>query len=134
MTFPIYAITKVKAYLFRPTILFVLLLAFNISSRAQFFEGWPEFGTFSKDEVELKKVAFEPDANAVILFDIARAVDNDEYNLVTRRRIRMKILNDKGMDHANIVIPYYSGDDFEFISDVHAVTATYDQNNVPVIM
>jgi hypothetical protein len=131
MKSPTHLITNVKAYLFRYSFLFLMLA--SGTTHAQVFEGWPEIGTFSSEEVALKKVAFEPDANAVILFDLGRAMNNDEYNLVTYRRIRMKILNDKGMDQANITIPYYSRDDFEFISNIHAVIATYDKNNVPVI-
>jgi len=87
----------------------------------------PEFGIFSADEIDLKKCSFDEHASAVILLD--RAVSNyDEGRLVTSRRIRLKILDDKGKEYGNVRIRFYSGDDFEFIHNIRAISYSDNGN------
>jgi len=49
--------------------------------------------------------------------------------MITERRIRIKILTEKGLDRANIVIPFYHKDDFESISKVKAFTYNFGEGN-----
>jgi len=86
------------------------------------------FGDFSPRDKNLKSVDFDPGADAVILQDVAMATYNDEYNLVFDRRVRIKVLKEKGIDYGNIEIPYYSKDAFEAIMNIEGVVLTLDAN------
>jgi hypothetical protein len=107
---------------------FLVLLAlfhFEISSvKSQNISIQPEFGKFSKEETELKKCDFEPDAEAVVLLDKAWTF-NWGYFDYTIQRIRIKILNEKGINQGNILIPINSFNLFtsmEYIDSVRALT------------
>ena len=71
----------------------------------------PDFGQADTTELSLKSCHFEPDANAMKLFD----VQETEYEpspfggkIKTQKRVRIKIFNEKGFSKATISIPYYS--------------------------
>ncbi|MFT3823484.1 MAG: DUF3857 domain-containing protein [Chitinophagaceae bacterium] len=80
----------------------------------------PDFGNITDSEQKLKECTFDKEADAVIIFDKAIADHNGDNNLVTTRRIRFKILKEKGIERGNIEIYYYSKEDFEIISDIKA--------------
>ena len=122
--------TKYK-FLTMKTLLCLLLLCAGSISYAQ--NSIQDFGAFTEDEKNYKECPFDKDADAVVFFDKATSNYDDEWNLVTSRDIRFKILKEKGKDRANIHILFYSGDDFEFIRDVDAVILSYDDQNNPVV-
>jgi len=93
----------------------------------------PEYANFEKDEIELKVCHFDKDADAVIIFDKANAGYNDEHNLVTERRIRFKILREKGIEKANIQIRYYSYENFETIRGLQASIFNIDDEKGQVL-
>jgi transglutaminase-like putative cysteine protease len=84
----------------------------------------------------MKKCSFDPEADAIILLDKAVVYHDEDYQMITERRIRIKILNEKGIDRADIVIPYRSKDAFENISKIEAYTYNFtetgQQTSVPV--
>lgn len=86
----------------------------------------PEFGVFTQEDIDIKECDFDKDASAVILFDDGFSDYDDDYKLITKRRIRIKILNDKGIDQGNIRIRFYSKDNFEYIQNISAVTFAKD--------
>ncbi len=88
------------------------------------------FGSFSAEEIKLKQCSFDPEAEAIILFDKAVVNHDDNYQMITERRIRIKILNEKGIDRANIVIPFYHKDGFEFLSKIEAYTFNSDASGM----
>src|SRR6186713_1230264 len=83
---------------------------------------FPEFGKFTAEEISLKQCSFDPEAEAVILLDKAVVLHDDNYQMITDRRIRIKILSEKGISRADIVIPYYTKNDFENIIKIQAYT------------
>jgi hypothetical protein len=87
----------------------------------------PEFGIYGAEEVNMKECSFDKDADAVVLLDEAFSNYDDEWQLVTSRRIRIKILNERGIDRGNIVIRFYSKGDFEFIRNVEGLTYSEQQ-------
>ncbi len=91
------------------------------------------FGEFTTEEKLLKHVDFDKEADAVILFDMAIASYNDDYNLLLQRRTRIKILKEKGVSLANVEIPFYSKDKFESIYNLKAIVYTEDGNKSMVI-
>jgi hypothetical protein len=89
----------------------------------------PEYGVPDPKEMQLKSCAFEPDANAMVLFDIQEM----EYEpsafggkIVTEKRVRIKIFNEKGYSAATIRIPYYSKKNNTKIKDLRGIIYNTD--------
>ena len=114
----------------------VFIFTFFICSVSYSQTDFPEFGTFSDEEKKLKQCSFDPEAEAVILLDKAVVLHDDEYHMITDRRIRIKILSEKGISRADIVIPYYTKNDFENIIKIQAYTYNFNetgqQTSMPV--
>ncbi len=90
----------------------------------------PEFGKFTEEEKKLTECPFDKEADAIVLIDQASSDHDEEYRLITIRRIRIKVLKEKGIGRADIMIRYYHGDDFEFISNVEAIVANGEPSGV----
>ncbi|MES1216477.1 MAG: DUF3857 domain-containing protein [Bacteroidota bacterium] len=88
-----------------------------------------EFGNISPAEIAMKECDFDPNAEAVVLFDIEEVkcylYPGSVYTKIDRH-VRIKILKDKGLDEANIKLPYYSFDKTESIDDLIAQTYNVD--------
>jgi hypothetical protein len=105
-----------------------LLATFSLIHRASAQDKFIEFGQVRHDEMMLKECSFDKSADAMILLDHAVAYFNDENNLITERRIRLKILKEKGVERGDIRIPFYSEGDFENIYNIEAVVFTPTAN------
>lgn len=105
-----------------------ILIAFSlfICTRTAGQSQLPVFGQITAEEISLKECSFDKEADAVIIFDEAWTDYDDHYSMITSRRVRIKILNDKGLDRGNIIIPFYSQDNFEFIKDIKGATSNID--------
>jgi hypothetical protein len=109
---------------------FLLLLAFSHLSGYSIAQSeLPPFGTVNLSEFDIKECSFDKTADAVVIYDQAISNYNDEYNLVTRRRTRFKILKESGIEHGNIHIRFYSKDKFEFITGINAVVINPRDNS-----
>jgi hypothetical protein len=93
----------------------------------------PEYKEFTVEEANIKTCDFDREAEAVIIFDVASANYNEQYNLVFNRRIRFKILKEKGIRRGNIEIPFWSKDQFETLLKVKAAIQTIDENGRAVV-
>jgi hypothetical protein len=82
---------------------------------------FPEMGLYSTEELKMTECSFDTGAVAIILLDAAISTHDEDYHLITVHRTRIKILNERGFEYANIHIPYYTKDDFENISDIQAM-------------
>ena len=111
----------------RKVLLFPLVLFFLKSNLVFCQPTLPEFGEFTDSEKNLKECDFDKDADAVILFDYGNSVSDDEQRLITTQRIRIKILNNRGLDYANIRIPFYSKEDFEYVHNISGLAYTPDE-------
>lgn len=89
---------------------------------------FPSYGKVTQEELNLKECSFDKEATAIVLIDEAISNYNDQNNLITNRHLRIKILKEKGTEHANIAIPFYKADDFEFISNVEGMVINTDNN------
>jgi hypothetical protein len=103
--------------------LIAILCLFSFAIHAQDFA---TYGKATPDELKMKECSFDKEAAAVILLDEAVSTYNDERNLITNRHVRIKILKERGIDYANITIPFYRSDDFEFISHVEGMVLNVD--------
>src|SRR5574343_1593775 len=110
--------------------IFFLFIAF-LPAQAQ--KVIPAFGNISRQEYELKQVPFDKEAEAVIIHDYAESNFDSEYQLITTRRIRLKILKESALDRANIEIPYYAENEFEYIKEIEGFTATVGDAGIPKI-
>ena len=86
----------------------------------------PEFGDITPAEKTLTECSFDKEADAVVLLDEASADHNDQHNLITNHRVRIKILKQKGIHYGDIQITYQSKDDGEYIGDIEAYTCNYN--------
>src|SRR5262245_14861472 len=84
----------------------------------------PSFGKVDKTELEMKECDFDKNAEAVVLIDDAELdfIDGAEMT----RRVRVKILSDKGLDRANIHLRYWSEKNEEDIKNLDAQTYNLD--------
>jgi hypothetical protein len=71
----------------------------------------PRFGNIDKADLLLKECEFDKDAEAYKLLDfgdVRYVSGRNVFKIQTQRRVRIKILKDKGVDLANIKIKFYS--------------------------
>jgi len=104
----------------------LLFILYCISEKINSQSALPEFGVYSNVEMDMKECSFDKDADAIVLLDEAFSNYDDGYQLITTRRIRIKILNERGIDRGNITIPIYSKDGFEYIRNIEGLT--YNDN------
>lgn len=89
----------------------------------------PAFGKIDKADLLLTDCEFDKNAVAYKLIDfgdVHYVRGNTGFDVETKRRVRIKILKDKGVDLANIKIRYYSRSNYENIKDIAAVTYNLD--------
>ncbi len=90
-----------------------------------------EFGIISNDEIELKEYALDKDAEALVLYDMAKSYfveTSNSYNVVFERTTRIKILSEAGIKWAEVEIPFYQeGEIFEEVYDIKA--SSYNSEN-----
>ncbi|MBC7827180.1 MAG: DUF3857 domain-containing protein [Chitinophagaceae bacterium] len=111
----------------------VLFIIFLMSALFCYAQEFPSYGKVTSDELKLKECSFDKEATAVVMLDEAVSNYNDQNNLITNRHVRIKILKDKGIDYANISIPFYRANEFEFINNVEGLTINTDNNGNAVI-
>ncbi len=87
------------------------------------------YGQVDTADLKMNKCAFEPDANAMVLFDYA-VVTNNEYSIKMERHRRIKIFNTNGKDEANIRIEFQGAYNNEMITDVEAETINLNNNTI----
>ena len=89
----------------------------------------PGFGKVDKAELEMKECDFDKNAEAVVLFDVGELVCIMNMGLITvelEHHVRIKILKDKGLDEADIRLPYHSYRNDEDIRNITAQTYNLD--------
>ena len=96
----------------------------------------PEFGNITNADLTSKECSFEKDAPAYYIVNYAKTefnlFSNGYYNLVTTRRIRIKIVNEKGFEFASILIPHLGNRHTSKISGIEAFIYTLDANGAVV--
>lgn len=110
--------------------IFTFLLLFN-SSFIFAQKELPAFGKIEKEDILMKECEFDKDAEAYKLIsfgDVRYDVLGDNFIIVTDRRVRIKILKDKGLGQANIKMRYYSKNDYETIKNISGITYNLDNS------
>lgn len=93
-----------------------------------------EFGKIGRDDLEMKAVPFDADAEAVVLFDLgdSQFVYGDQgFEVIFQRQTRIKVLSEAGLNFAEFEIPVYQdGGIWEKILELEAVTYNLENGNV----
>jgi transglutaminase-like putative cysteine protease len=111
--------------------LFILAITMAIIKAQNFTR---EFGVIARDEVELKKYAPDQNAEAVVLFDIAKSYfveSNNSFDVVFERATRIKILSEAGIKWAEVEIPFYQeGNIYEKVYDIEAASYNFEDGRL----
>lgn len=95
----------------------------------------PKWGKIDKADLEMKTCDFEPDAEAYKLLDWADVyyeyspspTKSNLFRIRKERRVRIKILKDKGLNQADIKILYYGYKNMQYIEGLKAITYNLDE-------
>jgi len=93
----------------------------------------PAFGSVEKPELEMKECDFDKNAEAVVLFEKGQTDFIIGKGIDFERHVRIKILNDKGKNSADIHIPYYNWKNEQEIKDISAQVYNLDQSGNIVV-
>ena len=107
-------------------LLTILFISLSLAAQSQNQKNMPEWGKIEKADLELKECDFDKNAEALVLFDGGELYGNDYAMIELKRHIRIKILKDKGLVHANIKIPFYSFKGDESVKKLDAQTFNID--------
>ncbi|HAO46022.1 MAG TPA: hypothetical protein DCQ97_03795 [Chitinophagaceae bacterium] len=95
-------------------------------------KGFPEPGKIDKADLQMTDCDFDKGAEAVKLIDWGKVTyayilrNLSGFGTVYERRVRIKVLKEKGLSKANVVIPYMSYSDYEEITKMEAWTYNLD--------
>ena len=113
-------------------ILFVMVAINQCSSQP----GIPEFGKVSPAELFQKECSFEKEASAYYLVNAAnvefKLYSDGSSRVKTERRVRIKIINQKGFEFASVSIPYIGTRKSSKINDIEAFIYTLDSSGAVV--
>src|ERR1700744_808014 len=113
----------------KKTLLLLAFAALAFISRAQDFK----YGTFTEDEMNMKKYAKDTSAHAVYLNEFGRLelneTNDEHYKYILRYHARIKIFDSKAFDKATVEVPLYNDDENnEEVQDIEGET-TYTNEN-----
>jgi hypothetical protein len=110
----------------------IILIACSIHAYAQ--NGMPAFGKIDKAELLMNDCEFDKGASAVKLIDWGYTYYDKSnsgasvYKTLFERRTRIKILNKKGLDQADVHITFYSYNNDENLVSINACTYNITSN------
>src|SRR5690349_24432754 len=93
----------------------------------------PAFGKVEKAELEMKECDFDKNAEAVVLFEKGQTDFIVGKGIDFERHVRIKILNDKGKNAADIHLPYYNWKNEQEIRDISAQVYNLDASGNIVV-
>lgn len=113
--------------------LILLFISVIISLKAQTFSH--EFGQYSNEDFTLKECSFEPNAEAVILYDIGKSMFDETdygYNIFFERTVKIKVLKKAGLRYAEFSVPIYYGESggAEKIINIEGNTYNFENGTV----
>ncbi|MBC7949359.1 MAG: DUF3857 and transglutaminase domain-containing protein [Chitinophagaceae bacterium] len=86
----------------------------------------PAFGKIDKADLQMKECDFDAKAEALVLLDEGEMDFIYGSGLQMKRRVRIKILSDKGLEWANVHLPYRSESNAQNITNLEAQTYNLD--------
>ncbi len=108
----------------------ITVLLFSQSSFSQKDKDIPAWGKIEKADLEMKECDFDKEAEAMILLEKGEIEymkgSRSDFALKKDTRTRIKILKEKGFNHADVKITFYSDGSYEKLTDIDAVTYNLD--------
>lgn len=99
-----------------------------------------DFGKYSDADRELKKVSYDEGAGAVYIFNTGicqfnySVASNNTYIAVNfTKHVRIKVLDKRGLNQANVKFQYGSGANGQTVRKLHAQTVNFNDNGEAVI-
>jgi len=89
----------------------------------------PSYGQVDKTDLQLKDCDFDDKADAMVLIDDGELAYVFGSGIELNRRVRVKILNNKGLEWANVHLPYRElADRSQYITKIEAQTYNLDNS------
>jgi hypothetical protein len=107
----------------------IFLLVLSIAIHGIALSQTEAFGKVSRADLEQKKSALDPDAEAEVIFESQEAellFFNGEVEILLKRHERIKVFTEKGLDRANIKLSYRPRNGGEAITKLEAATYNLD--------
>jgi len=112
------------------SIYILLLLTYFLSSKKIDAQDDPlKFGKLRQQDIYLPSSAIDTTAAAVILYDFGKIYFDtflDELRLFYEKHIRIKILKPEGLKYAQVEIPYFGREKYDYLLDIKA--CSYNMN------
>ncbi len=125
-------LSRFAFFSFKKISILILSLCFSSAITAQKKkdknQNLPDFGKIEKADLEMKECNFDAKAEAMILLDDGLLEFAIPSGMELKRRVRIKILNNKGLDWANVHLPYKTDGSRQNITDIEAQTYNVDAN------
>lgn len=99
-----------------------LIIVLGICARVIAQQNPIKYGKVDNEHWQLQKVSYDSTANAVVLCDFGTLKFGYGVPTAVTQHRRIKILNEKGLDQANIVLPFYAKNNNEKIISLKAQT------------
>ena len=115
-----------------PLLLFTFSLVAQKNNKSE-KDNVPAFGKVEKADLEMKECDFDDKAEALVLLDDGQLDYLYTSGLELRRRVRIKILTDKGLDWANVHLTYMSERNAQEINNIEAQTYNLDASGNIVV-
>ncbi|HET6768495.1 MAG TPA: DUF3857 domain-containing protein [Chitinophagaceae bacterium] len=93
----------------------------------------PAFGSVDKADLQMKECDFDKNAEAMVLFEKGQTDFIIGKGIDFERHVRIKILNDKGKDRADVHLRYYNWKNDEEIKDISAQVYNLDASGNVVV-
>jgi hypothetical protein len=112
--------------------LLLLIILFNKGFSQEYSH---DYKKITKDELEMTSYPKDPDADAVVIYDIGKSHfflnSKDQITMGFERRTKIKILNKAGFNKAEISIPFYIQNyDPEKVQNVDATSYTFENGKL----
>ena len=118
----------VVCFIKKAPLLLILFFSLNLAAQKNKNPNLPAFGAVEKADLQMKECEFDPKAEAMILVDDGVLEYVFGRGMEIKRRIRVKILNSKGLEWANVHLNYKRERNEQDISDLEAQTYNLDGN------
>lgn len=110
-----------------------LALGFTSSAQKGNKDEIPTFGKVDKADLEMKECSFDEKADALVLLEDGQLDFISGSGIEMKRRVRIKILSQKGLDEANIRLPFVSAKNAESVGSLDAQTYNLDESGNIVV-
>lgn len=111
---------------------FIFTISIVLVCNSLFAQFEDNYGKLTSNDISIKECAFDPSASLVITLDEGSTEYNTLNNQVTYRHVRMKVLKEDGLQHANFSFTYPGSWDYIEIDRLEGKCINIDENGKQV--